>query len=83
MSRFDRRHSLAAIEPTPHAADPAGEYRPDLDRLRRLAIALVVVFHIWMSRAGGDRRFPRARRQRAPHVPVGVYWQGFSVRPRY
>ncbi|MEV6279112.1 acyltransferase family protein [Nocardia sp. NPDC051832] len=50
MPRLPRR-----TEPAQRVAKPsaAPRYRHDLDGLRGLAIALVVVFHVWMGRVSG------------------------------
>lgn len=35
------------------AADQGGRYRPELQGLRALAVALVVVYHVWLNRVSG------------------------------
>ena len=34
-------------------AGPARRYRPELQGLRALAVALVVVYHVWLNRVSG------------------------------
>ncbi|MEV6558262.1 acyltransferase family protein [Nocardia sp. NPDC051756] len=45
------QHSRRAIDLTARSTVP--EYRHDLDGLRGIAIALVVLFHVWMGRVSG------------------------------
>jgi len=42
-----------SADPAPRPAVPAPTYRYDVDGLRGLAIALVVVYHVWFGRVSG------------------------------
>ncbi|MGB6183314.1 MAG: acyltransferase family protein [Rhodococcus sp. (in: high G+C Gram-positive bacteria)] len=46
-------HQPGTVTPTSVVTKPAPDHRHDLDGLRGLSIALVVIFHIWFGRVSG------------------------------
>ncbi|MBF6172048.1 acyltransferase [Nocardia blacklockiae] len=81
-----RAAATAAHGTTGYGVRPESGYRTDLDGLRGVAIALVVVFHIWFGRVSGGVDvflvlsgyfFTGLLLRRADAGPVGV---GFTVR---
>ena len=54
MTRFRDDLAAAPARRARHRADPGGpDFRPELQGLRGLAVALVVVYHVWVGRVSG------------------------------
>ena len=64
--------------PAAGTAPPDREFRPELQGLRALAVALVVVYHVWLGRVSGgvdvfflDLRLPDHRSARPAPPTAG------------